>query len=768
MKLFGRRRGQDGSAEPSEAQIEAANGGAQARIDENLESATVDDSAENELDFDVADAHSPSDYLTDAPIAGSDQDRFGRSGWALRVAETISVQQDPASLVVGLYAPWGDGKTSVLNLIFDALDRTPGCIPVRFNPWRIGDEAEMFHGFFATVADALDEKLATGTERAGQVLRDYGGLFGFIPVAGTALKAGAGVAGAKMSETTLAKQRSKVEQLLARHGQRIVILIDDIDRLDKSEIQAMFRLVKVAADFRHTAYVMAFDHHVVANALAERYANGSPHGASFMDKIIQLPLHLPPAPADRLRGVALEAVGNALDQANVTLTQAQVGAFVSVFDRAVGPQLTTPRAAKRFGNALLFSLPIIGSEVNPVDLMLVEAMRICYPGLYEWVRSHQQEVLGPHPSRSGEGPPLSSIRDALDGASAGLSDEASMRAKTLLTTLFPRTESAWDNTVWPGEWDKTWAEERRVASRLYFRRYFSYSVPPGDVADADIDALIAAVGAAEPDVPTTVSLTVAVLGAEGAESVLPKLAARAPNLSSNAAANLALIVALVSQELSDRPAVFGLSTFERAAILVRDLFRQVEAAIRGELAVTLVGEPYAPAFSVELIRWLRPSKDEAAETAVLTESEANTAGRVLADRLQAIWQSDDPFHQLARKAAAALHVCSVYGDGDRLRELLRHQIENDVNFAVNLMRTFVGQSWSMETGEPLVARFHRESYEAMREFVDPDWLMPLLRQRFGDDVGTHEVDFRPTDNDDARLANEYAAFFLASLDEANG
>lgn len=765
MKLFRRAWGQNGATDQGEVQAGPANGAAQRGFDGISEGQTVEGVAEKVPDVDV---HSESDYLTDAPICDAEQDRFGRSGWALRVAETISAQQDPASLVVGVYAPWGDGKTSVLNLIFETLDEKSGTIPVRFNPWRIGDETEMFHGFFATVADALDEKLATGAERAGQALRDYGGLFGFIPVAGDALKAGAGVAGAKLSETNLAKQRSKVERLLAQRGQRIVILIDDIDRLDKSEIQAMFRLVKAAADFRHTAYVMAFDHLVVANALAERYSTGSPHGASFMDKIVQLPLHLPPAPAERLREVALKAVDNALDQSKITLTQAQVAAFVSVFDRAVGPQLTTPRAANRFGNALLFALPMIGAEVNPVDLMLLESMRICYPALYEWARSHQQEVLGPHPSGTKEEPPLVSIRDSLVVATTDLNEEASMRAKVLLTTLFPRTESAWDNKVWPGEWDTTWAEEKRVASRLYFRRYFSYSVPPGDVADADIDALVAAAEAAEPDVDTVISLAVAVLSAEGAESVLPKLAARAPNLSSGAAANLAMVVPLVSQQLSDRPEGFGLSAFERAAILVRDLFRQVDQGMRGELAVTLVREPYPPSFSVELIRWLRPSQDEAAQAAVLTESEADAAGRALADRLLAIWQSDDPFSQLARRAATALHVCSVYGDGDRLREDLRHQIEHDVAFAINLMRSFLGQSWSMETGEQLVARLHRENYEAIGEFVDPSWLVPLLQQRFGDDLGTYAIEFRPKENEDARLASEYVAFFLSDLDNTKG
>ncbi len=73
----------------------------------------------------------PIDYVTDAPIEDAQHDRFGRRIWACRIADTISAQRDPASLVVGIYGPWGDGKTSVLNLIHDTLGKAPGMVPVR-------------------------------------------------------------------------------------------------------------------------------------------------------------------------------------------------------------------------------------------------------------------------------------------------------------------------------------------------------------------------------------------------------------------------------------------------------------------------------------------------------------------------------------------------------------------------------------------------------------------------------------------------------------
>src|SRR5690606_11446216 len=101
------------------------------------------------------------------------------------------------------------------------------------------------------------------------------------------------------------------------------------------------------------------------DALAERYAAGTSHGTNFMEKIIQLPLHLPPVGSALLRQVTFETVDVALKQAGTEMSETEIGEFVSVFDRAVVPRIRTPRMGKRYGNAVLFALPMIGDEVRP-------------------------------------------------------------------------------------------------------------------------------------------------------------------------------------------------------------------------------------------------------------------------------------------------------------------------------------------------------------------------------------------------------------------
>src|SRR4051812_20317839 len=60
-------------------------------------------------------------YSADVPILNAVQDQFQRAPFARRIAETISSRSDPSSIIIGIYGPWGDGKSSVLNMIREQL-----------------------------------------------------------------------------------------------------------------------------------------------------------------------------------------------------------------------------------------------------------------------------------------------------------------------------------------------------------------------------------------------------------------------------------------------------------------------------------------------------------------------------------------------------------------------------------------------------------------------------------------------------------------------
>lgn len=109
-------------------------------------------------------------FSSDQPLTTRADDRFNRWPFAERVAHVLRDRREPSSLVVGLYGTWGEGKTTVLNFVEEALADTDRVVVVRFNPWRFGDEAMLVQRFFESLAEAIGASLKTKGDLAKKTL----------------------------------------------------------------------------------------------------------------------------------------------------------------------------------------------------------------------------------------------------------------------------------------------------------------------------------------------------------------------------------------------------------------------------------------------------------------------------------------------------------------------------------------------------------------------------------------------------------------------
>jgi predicted KAP-like P-loop ATPase len=158
-----------------------------------------------------------------------------------------------------------------------------------------------------------------------------------------------------------------------------VVIVDDIDRLDEDEIAILFKLVKLVADFDYTAYVLAFDNKAVAFGLKDLFGGDADFGQQFIEKIVQVPLPLPKASAVVLRALGLKGIVESLEEEGVSLNGAEMLRLTTAFDDWVRPHLLTLRTVTQLSNAVRFATPVVKDEVNPVDMVLVEAARVCSP-----------------------------------------------------------------------------------------------------------------------------------------------------------------------------------------------------------------------------------------------------------------------------------------------------------------------------------------------------------------------------------------------------
>lgn len=702
-------------------------------------------------------------YSADQPIRSKDEDRFNRWPFAKRIAETLAARRDPSSLVIAVYGPWGDGKTSTLLLMEAALKEHEHVVAVRFNPWHFDSEEQLLRGFFATLSEALGRSLPTKKEELGQLLSRYGGLLSLasVSVAGV-VQIGAGSAakslGEALSTVELDDLRARLEKFLAEEGKRVVVLIDDIDRLDRREIQAIFRLVKLSAGFAHTSYVLAFDDGIVAASLGERYgAGGAESGRAFLEKIVQVPLHLPPPDELALRRLAFQGVDEALRLSDISLNEEQMQAFVRHFVDGLEPRISTPRHAKLYGNGLLFALPILKGEVNPVDQMLIEGIRIFYPRVYETIRDNPEHFLKAGRETMRDQALKQRAKEVVERAleADGVADKETMRSR-LLEVLFPRLKAVFGNTVYGPDWDGRWEREQRVCAEPYFHRYFRYGIPPGDIADLEVGTLLDVASQGEADELDRRLARMAETGGMG--RLVPKLRRREDLVEPASARHLALAIcrngALVPRE---RAMLLSDWTFTQAAILVMKLVGRTPAgAEREQLALqgAQVAEPLP--FAWECVKWFRKD-DQTPENEGVVSAECETAlGQCVAGRIRAKAQEGPLYRTFGVDAPRLLWLWSRYGEPAAVGHYLEERLESDPGEVDAFLAAYVGQAWGLESGLPQKADLGRDAYDAISKLIAPEVVMAKLRARYGGELYTPEYHLGDERPYALRLAHQFA------------
>jgi hypothetical protein len=99
--------------------------------------------------------------------------------------------------------------------------------------------------------------------------------------------------GKLLSDSSLKEQRIEIFNMMKNAQRTIVVLIEDLDRLDRDEILMMLKVVRHTANVPYVAYVLAFDDDMVARALDGAYGGHPNSGSEFLEKIIQLPFAIP-------------------------------------------------------------------------------------------------------------------------------------------------------------------------------------------------------------------------------------------------------------------------------------------------------------------------------------------------------------------------------------------------------------------------------------------------------------------------------------------
>lgn len=479
-------------------------------------------------------------FLTDRPIQRSSEDQLNRSKFSRDLAQSLSKWSEKDSLVVAIYGRWGDGKTSVKNMVKEFFEKENSPLYIEFNPWQWASEKKLTEAFFKELAVKLraseneneraiaekliyySEYLELGNEFVGELkkgvekilLLGVGGVGALSLFATEPYKSWLIYVTVTLSlvalgldkiiwiinwvsrlynlrardEKSLEDRKQEIVGDLSKIESTLVVFIDDIDRLSKDEIKTLFRLIKANADFPNIVYLTLFQRDIVESSLTQE---GVFEGKDYLEKIVQVGFNLPKVPTADIHKLLFNDLDRILDETKLN-SKFDKARWRELFLEGASSCFKNLRDVNRFISAFSFHLGVMkiedSYEINFVDLIGIEVLRQFFPKVHEAI-FFSKKLMTSSSSAYSLGNMQESAKKEMDSILASCSADDIESVKGIIKILFPNAEWAWGSNYHCNVNASDFVN-LRVNDEDRFDRYFSLFLPESEIRQSEFEHIL--------------------------------------------------------------------------------------------------------------------------------------------------------------------------------------------------------------------------------------------------------------------------------------
>ena len=320
-------------------------------------------------------------FLTDHPLTEEEE---ALSGWTSQAQtltqKLLATDTTRAAFSLGIVASWGEGKSSFMGIMQRYLQQAyREVIVMHFTPWLYDKEAPLTKVFF----EELRRTLAPYSSKLSKSIDNYTDLL--LAVDSGWLKLTHELLQQSQSNTT--KQFDQLSQNIQELGKKVVIFIDDVDRLTREELLELFNLVRNSSNLPCLYFVLAYDKSYVLKTLQSE----GEHMSRYPEKIFQEEYPLPKLTSNKMWAALKRCLSETQlgkkdkDKLSILLVQLEDKTLNLPY------HLTTIRMVKRMVNAFNSRYELLHSlGVNARDLFIFELIYYVYPSVYDYLKEMHQ------------------------------------------------------------------------------------------------------------------------------------------------------------------------------------------------------------------------------------------------------------------------------------------------------------------------------------------------------------------------------------------
>lgn len=390
-------------------------------------------------------------------------DSLQETGWQPYVENLVSKMLETdlsnESFAIGVSGVWGSGKTTFLKAVERELKQKVYLL--EFNPWNGESASQIYNDFFETLMLGL----SVSTSQRKTINR-YARLLSQVD----ALKPQA-----RLFETILegispsiSEAKEQAEKVIASMPLPVVVVIDDLDRLEGAELMSVLKLIRITANFKNLVFIVAYDKDYISKALS------GVGGEKFMKKIIPLEICLPDYESYTREYHLYSELKRGLSDDSI-LKEIEYDVFRGALNHRISFYLPTFRDVKRFAN--LFCLDINSfirtdtiSEINVRDFFFVELLHYYDVKAYQFLKTRPTDLIPRTTNEKGKPVYSYMIMGSIKGVKS--SEEADKKKQAILNEF----ENGFEDILWRLFGSVAMEENNLIRYPVNFSKYFSFRI----------------------------------------------------------------------------------------------------------------------------------------------------------------------------------------------------------------------------------------------------------------------------------------------------
>ncbi len=332
--------------------------------------------------------------IEDYPSHEKYPDLYGSTNYAATIASHILNTSTDTSFAIGIIGEWGSGKSDFMIRLKYALKKFPENILIDFNPWRVNKADAIVEEFFKTLSKQLSlynpTVTKTITEYSNRVLQTAKEVsYKLIDTLITKW----------FGDDDIQKKYEEINTTIKSTGKRIVIFIDDVDRLTGKEVMEVLRIIRNTANFANTFFVIGIDQTYIVNVL--RNTKDFSNEEEYLKKVFQLTITLPAFKKEvfiseikkhlftsDLSEDEKKNLSDAFSRFTVNMSDPSIWFFPAHnHEYLLESMLDNIRDVKRFCNSFKIVYNLLSKEADLNDLIVLELIRNKSTDLYNAIRS---------------------------------------------------------------------------------------------------------------------------------------------------------------------------------------------------------------------------------------------------------------------------------------------------------------------------------------------------------------------------------------------